>query len=89
MATLSIRIPDGLKRKLASVAKDEGVSMNNYICSCLSIAVAQERSSAFFAIRLTGKDRDEIRKQFESTMSRTRKGRPPSMATIRKNMRSS
>ena len=86
MATLSIRIPDGLKSKLASVAKDEGVSMNNYICSCLSIAVAQERSSAFFAKKLTGKDKDKIREEFDDIMSKTRKGRAPSMATINQNM---
>ena len=84
MATLSIRIPDGLKTQLASVAQEEGVSMNNFICSCLSAAVAQERASIFFANRLEKRDRDLVRKRYATVMSKTRKGRPPSMRDIDK-----
>ena len=82
MATLSIRIPDGLKKKVADVAREEGVSMNNFICFCLSMGVAQERAAMFFADRLEGKDRKQVRKGFTEVMSESREGRPPSQAEI-------
>jgi len=82
MATLSIRVPDVLRREVASVAREEGVSMNNFICFCLSMGVVQERAAMFFTDRLEGKDRNEIQRGFSRTMSRSRKGRPPSQREI-------
>ena len=56
----------------------------NFICFCLSMGVAQERAAMFFAERLKGKDRNEVRRRFAEVMSDTRTGRPPSQAEIRR-----
>ena len=84
MATLSIRIPAGLKKKVADMAHEEGVSMNNFICFCLSMGVAQERAAMFFSDRLKGKDRQRVRRRFSEVMSDSREGRPPPQSEIRR-----
>jgi predicted transcriptional regulator len=82
MATLSIRIPDNLKEKVAALAEQQGVSMNNFITSCLSSAVAQETTRAFLLQRLEGVDLNETTAAFERIMSETRRGRGPSMREV-------
>lgn len=84
MATLSIRIPDALKKKVAAVAREEGVSMNNFICFCLSMGVAQERAASFFSERLVGQAPEEVKRRFDQLMSENRPGRPPSGAETRR-----
>jgi len=54
--------------------------MNNFICFCLSMGVAQERAAMFFADQLKDKDRQEIRRRFAHLMSKSRKGTPLSEA---------
>ena len=82
MATLSIRIPDHLKEKVAAVARQQGVSMNNFITSCLSSAVAQEMTRAFLTSRLKKIDTDKTKAAFEKIMSKSRTGQGPSMQEI-------
>ena len=82
MATLSIRIPDHLKEKVAVVASQQGVSMNNFITSCLSSAVAQEMTRSFLAARLKKVDPAKTRAAFEKIMSKSRTGPAPSMREI-------
>ncbi len=82
MATLSIRIPDHLKEKVAAVASQQGVSMNNFITSCLSSAVAQEMTRTFLTTRLKKVDPEKAQAAFDRIMSKTRKGPAPSMHKI-------
>jgi predicted transcriptional regulator len=82
MATLSIRIPDHLKVKLAALAEQQGVSMNNLITSCLSSAVAQVTTQALLTQRLRHVDLQESHAAFDKLMSRTRPGRGPSMREV-------
>lgn len=89
MATLSIRIPDCLKEDVVTAAKHQGVSMNNYITSCLSAAVAQEATRDFFARRLKNVDQAAAREAFESLLARTRPGEPPSATEIKAQIESS
>lgn len=89
MATLSIRIPDQLKEKVAAIADQQGVSMNNFITSCLSTAVAQETTRAFLINRLKGVDLGKTDAAFDRIMSKTRPGHGPSMREVDETIRRS
>ncbi len=89
MATLSIRIPDCLKEEVATAAKQQGVSMNNYVTSCLSAAVAQEATKEFFVRRLRNVDQAATRDAFEAILAQSRPGKPPSAAEIKARIESS
>ncbi len=82
MATLSIRIPNDLKKRVAALAEQQGVSMNNFITSCLSGAIAQETTRAFLLHRLKRTDPSKTKASFDKIMSKTRPGRGPSMREI-------
>jgi hypothetical protein len=82
MATLSIRIPDDLKKRVAALAQEQGVSMNNFITSCLAGAVAQERTRAFLLKRIKGGHPGKTAARFDKIMSKTSPGRGPSMREI-------
>jgi len=82
MATLSIRIPNDLKKRVAALAEDQGVSMNNFITSCLASAVAQERTRGFLLKRTKGGDPSKTGVAFDKIMSKSRPGRGPSMRDI-------
>jgi len=82
MATFSIRIPDPLKRRVAEVARKQGVSMNNFVVSAVASAAAQQEAMDFFMERLAGKDRETVHKRFEGVMAKSRRGKAPSAAQI-------
>jgi len=82
MATLSIRIPDHLQAKLAVLADQQGVSMNNLITSCLSGAVAQQTTQAFLTQRLKNVDPEKATAAFEKIVSKSRPGRGRSMQDV-------
>jgi predicted DNA-binding protein len=82
MATLSIRIPGDLKKRVAALAEEQGVSMNNFITSCLASAVAQERTRAFLLKRTKSGDPSKTGASFDKIMSKTRPGRGSSMREI-------
>lgn len=82
MATLSIRIPNDLKKRVAALTDEQGVSMNNFITSCLSSAVAQETTRAFLSKRLKGVDPRKTDVAFDKIMSKTRRGRGPPIGEI-------
>ena len=78
MATLSLRIRDGLKHKAEGLAKREGVSLNNYINATVAAAVAQEEALAFFDDRLRTVDLDALHRRVMAFMGKPRPGREPS-----------
>ena len=82
MATFSIRMPDGLKRKASEAARSQGVSMNNFVICAVATATAQHDALTFFQERLHGKDREAVRKRFAKIMSKTKRGSGPSYADI-------
>ena len=82
MATLSIRIPDQLKEKVAAVARQQGVSMNNFITSCLSSAVAQEMTRTFLEARLKKVAPEKTEAAFQRIMSESHTGPAPSMRKV-------
>jgi antitoxin component of RelBE/YafQ-DinJ toxin-antitoxin module len=83
MATLSLRIRDGLKHKAQGMAKRQGVSLNNFINAVLAAAVAQEDAMAFFDDRLRGQDIDALRRRVLGFMAESQSGEEPSLDAIR------
>jgi len=84
MATLSLRIRDGLKRKAQLLARRQGVSLNSFINAMLAAAVAQEETLRFFDDRLKNTDLDALHRRVLASMSKTRPGREPAADEVRR-----
>jgi len=48
MKTLQVRLPDHIHEKVKDFAKDEGISMNNFIVSSISNEVVRQETRDFF-----------------------------------------
>ena len=48
MKTLQVRLPDHIHEKVKDLAKDEGISMNNFIVSSVSNEVVRQETRDFF-----------------------------------------
>ncbi|MFV1991698.1 MAG: toxin-antitoxin system HicB family antitoxin [Acidimicrobiales bacterium] len=86
MATLSLRIREDLKRKAQKLARQQGVSLNNFINATVAASVAQEETLAFFSDRLQGVDLDSLSKKVQRFMSQTKPGPGPSAVELRQAM---
>ncbi len=86
MATLSLRIRDDLKRKAQKLARQQGVSLNNFINATVAASVAQEETLAFFHERLQGTDLDALSIRVQKFMSRTKPGPGPTPDEVRQAM---
>jgi antitoxin component of RelBE/YafQ-DinJ toxin-antitoxin module len=82
MATLSLRMRDGLKRKAQALAEREGVSLNNYINATVAASVAQEQALTFFEDRLRTVDLEALHRRVTALLSDTRPGPEPSPAEL-------
>ncbi len=87
MATLSLRVRDGLKRKVAALAEREGVSLNNYINATLAATVAQEETLAFFDERLRGMDLPAVHRRVMGFMDKARPGKEPAVEEVERAIR--
>lgn len=58
MATLSLRLPESLHRKLAELAKAEGISINQLVASAAAEKLAALTTETFIAERATRASRD-------------------------------
>jgi len=79
-----MHVTDSLKQKAQALAKQQGVSLNNFINATLSAAVAQEDAMAFFSDRLRGQDMDSLQKRVQGFMADTQPGKEPSPQAIRR-----
>jgi antitoxin component of RelBE/YafQ-DinJ toxin-antitoxin module len=82
MATLSLRIRDGLKRKAQELARRQGVSLNNFVNAVVAAAVAQEEALAWFDDRLKTQDLEALHRRVSAFMRRSRPGQEPAVAEI-------
>jgi antitoxin component of RelBE/YafQ-DinJ toxin-antitoxin module len=82
MAKLSLRIRDDLKRKVQQLAKEQGVSLNDYVTSTLAATVAQQETLTLFGEHLRGVDREALHKRVLKVMRKTRPGKEPSVEEI-------
>lgn len=65
MSTLSVRLPDSLHKKLKELARQEGVSMNQFI----TLAVSEKMSALLTVDYLKERAERGSRKAFEEIMS--------------------
>jgi uncharacterized protein (DUF1778 family) len=65
MATLSLRLPESIHRKLAEIAKSEGISINQFIASAAAEKLAAVTTEAYLAERAT----KATRNRFESALA--------------------
>jgi len=56
MKTLQVRLPDHIHEKVKDLAKDEGISMNNFIVSSISNEVVRQETRDFFKKAASGFD---------------------------------
>jgi hypothetical protein len=84
MANLSLRLRDDLKRKAQLLARQQGVSLNNYINAALAASVAQEETLRFFDERLRGQELPQLHKRVMRFMSKTKPGDGPDAAEVRR-----
>ena len=83
-ATLSLRIRDDLKQKVQSLARRQGVSLNNFINATVAATVAQEEALAFFDDRLKGMDLKALHERVMAFMRETQPGEDPSSEELKK-----
>lgn len=69
-ATVLVRLPKDLKRRLQAQAKEQGVSLNQMITYSLSRDVAQLEAQSYFDRRLEGKSPEEIKRKFSAVMDK-------------------
>ena len=84
MSTLSLRMRDDLKAKAQTLAKRQGVSLNNFINASIAATVAQDEALSFFEDRLRDVDLERLHRRVLAFMGKTRKGREPSEQELRK-----
>lgn len=83
MSTLSIRIPEKLKRKAMQLARKNEMSFNAYINHWLQIAVTREETLEWMEKRLSSKNSKELISQFGLFLDVTKTGREPGIKKIR------
>lgn len=65
MATLSLRLPESLHRKLTELAKSEGISLNQFLASAAAEKLAAITTESFLADRAARASRSS----FESALA--------------------
>jgi hypothetical protein len=84
MTTLSIRMPEALKKKTLFIAKKQGVSMNNFIICSVSSAVAQQEAYNFFDEELKNINREKIKTNFNKIINKSCNIKEPDINKINK-----
>ncbi len=83
MSTLSIRVPDALKKKASRLARKNKMSFNAFINQWLQIAVAREETLEWMDNRLKNKNTKELILNFESYLSKSKQGKEPTAAEVK------
>jgi len=72
MSTLSLRLPDSLHKKVRELAKQEGISINQFIAT----ATAEKLAALMTAEYLEERARRGSRQEYEKVLRKVKK-RPP------------
>ncbi|REJ89350.1 MAG: toxin-antitoxin system HicB family antitoxin [Planctomycetota bacterium] len=72
MSTLSLRLPDSVHKKVRELAKQEGISINQFIAS----ATAEKLAALLTAEYLEERGQRGSRKEYEKVLQKV-KSRPP------------
>jgi hypothetical protein len=82
MSTLSIRVPDTLKKKASHLARKNKMSFNAFINQWLQIAVAREETLEWMDSRLKNRSTKELISDFERFLNKTKQGKEPTATEI-------
>ena len=74
-SVLTLRIPAELKHKIERLADEQGVSINQLALYAFTKEVQEMETSAFFAKQYSGKNRNQIFEDFQSTMAKIKKSK--------------
>ena len=72
MSTLSLRLPESIHKKVRELAKEEGVSINQFVAT----ALAEKLSALMTAEYLEARGKKGTRKSYEKVLKKV-KDRPP------------
>ena len=72
MSTLSIRLPDSLHKKVKELARQEGISMNQFI----ALAVAEKMSALMTVEHLKERAQRGSREKFEAVLAKVPDAEP-------------
>lgn len=70
MSQYTLRIPENLHRRAVKMAREQGVSLNQFFLYAITSMVSGLERQDFFEKRLTGKDEAELRKAFRGILER-------------------
>ena len=69
-ATILVRLPKDLKRRLQVQATEQGISLNQMINYSLSRELTQLEAQRYFDQRLEGKSKEDIEQKFWTVMDK-------------------
>ncbi len=72
MSTLSVRLPDSLHKQIKKLAKQEGISMNQFI----TLAVAEKMSALMTVEYLEERARRGSREKYDAVLAKVRDVEP-------------
>jgi hypothetical protein len=72
MATLSLRLPESVHRKLAELAQSEGISLNQLISSAAAEKLAALMTEEYLAERA----KRATKSKFDAVLARVPRGKP-------------
>jgi hypothetical protein len=82
MSTLSIRVPDALKKKASRLARKNKMSFNAFVNQWLQIAVTREETLEWMESRLNNKNSELLISEFGKYLSKSKKGKEPTVSQI-------
>lgn len=82
MSTLSIRVPEDLKRKASRLAHKNEMSFNAFVNHWLQIAVTREETLEWMENRLKNLNKKKLISDLGGLLSKTKKGKEPKASEI-------
>ncbi len=68
-SVITVRLPKDLKEKIGQLAKEQGISMNQFAMYALTKETGEIESKDYFRKFLKNKEKEEIYKGFDQTMA--------------------
>ena len=68
--TITLRVPEDLKRRIENYSAMQGVSINQFALYALTKELGELETNRYFSSLLRGKTRREILAEFDEVMSR-------------------
>ena len=87
MSTLSIRVPEDLKKKASRLARKNDMSFNVLVNHWLQVAVTREETLEWMDSRLRNKNRRKLISDFGKFLVKTEQGKEPTAKEIERLIR--